>query len=103
LPNVSPLRRPFRPEPWVGCAYQWSAGGAALAFFAISEFGTAPLALLYSGFRAHGSKPAAFHRGLTFSKRAYGPQVSTAFRGVFPQPFSPLRLRSIHRKTLASG
>jgi hypothetical protein len=75
LPNVSPRRRPFRPEPWVCFAYQWSAGGAALAF-CHQEFGTAPPALLYSGFGTHGSKPAAFHRGLTFSKRAYGPQVS---------------------------
>jgi hypothetical protein len=44
--------------------------------FAISDFGAAPPALLYSGFGTHGSKPAAFHRGLTFSKRAYGPHVS---------------------------
>jgi hypothetical protein len=46
--------------------------------FPISEFGAAPLALLCSGFGTHGSKPAAFHRGLTFSNRAYGPSSQLA-------------------------
>jgi hypothetical protein len=54
--------------------------------FPVGEFRAAPLALLYSGFGTHGSKPAAFHRGLTFSKRAYGPQVFCLDR--FPQHFS---------------
>ena len=77
---MSPRRWHFRSKPWVFFAHQWSAGGAALAF-AMSEFGAAPPALLYSVSVTHGSKPAAFHRGLTFSKRAYGPQISasTAF------------------------
>jgi hypothetical protein len=54
---------------------------AALAF-ALSEFGAAPPTLLYSDFGTHGSKPSAFRRGLTFSKRAYSPKPrSTFFRG----------------------